>query len=381
MKLSTLLTRKIRRSVLPAMLCAALLAPQGTQAAEMTNQYAPYHGHLIYEEVMGENLCALTFDDGPSNFTPQLLDMLDEYGIRATFFVLGRNVAKLPDVVRRAAEEGHEIASHSYSHPNFLHLGPNRRKDELVRTNSLLRACGVEPTLFRPPYGAKDKNLARLANDLGMRIVTWSHDTEDWKRLPKDYARLPDPRGHIAARGRLRGIFLFHDIHKATVDDIPRVIQQLRAGGCQRFVTVSDYMTGFYNDHEPAMHMTKHRRETNTPSQRGRAFTGSAQAEVDVMRLAAAVLAEEGETPVWGVPALGAWQGYPRDELTVRPFPKRHVQLATTGPAEAPEKEVRAHSGRSGMFFMPNEISPRPEPGSKSYVVRELSPKTAHRDQ
>lgn len=381
MKLSTLLTRILCGPFLLTMLCAWLFAPQGARAAEMTDQYAPYHGHLIYEEVMGENLCALTFDDGPSNFTPQLLDMLDHYGIRATFFVLGRNVTKLPDVVRRAAEEGHEIASHSYSHANFLRLGPNRREDELVRTNNLLRACGVEPTLFRPPYGAKDKNLARLANDLGMRIVTWSHDSEDWKRLPKDYTRLPDPRGHIAAKGHLRGIFLFHDIHKTTVDDIPRVIEQLRAGGCDRFVTVTEYMTGFYNDHEPAMHMTKHRRETSNAPQRKRAFTGSAQAEVDVMRLAAAVLAEEGETPVWGVPALGPWPGFPKDELTVRPFPKRHVQLAKSETAPTTEPSASALGDQPHGFFRRDEISPRPKPGSKSYVVRELSPKTAHRDR
>ena len=358
MSLSTLSVRKFCRTVLfAAALCTGSAVSQDVRAAEMTDPYAPYHGSLIYEEVMGENLCALTFDDGPSNFTPQLLDALDQYGIRATFFVLGRNVAKLPDVVRRAADEGHEVASHSYSHTNFLRLGPERREDELVRTNNLLRACGVEPTLFRPPYGAKDKNLARLANDLGMRIVTWSHDTEDWKRLPGDYTKLPDPRGYVAPKGHLRGIFLFHDIHKATVDDIHRVIAQLVGGGCQRFVTVSDYMTGFYNDHEPAMYMTRHRRETKNPGQHKRVFTGSAQAEVDVMRLAAVVMAEEGETPVWGVPALGPWQGYPKDELTVRPFPRN-----------------------SRCFFRRGEASPRPAPGSRDHVVREISLKTAHRD-
>lgn len=216
-----------------------------------------YSGGAMAKQPMGENLCAITFDDGPSVFTPHLLDMLDEYGIPATFFMLGRNARQYPDIVRRVVAEGHEIGVHTWSHPNLKAVSRQRKHDEIARTLDILRSLGADPKLMRPPYGNRDAAVDEIAAGLGLHVIIWSHDSEDWKHLPSDYSLLPDPYGHIARPGHLRGVFLFHDIHKTTVDDFPRIVAQLRAGGCQRFVTVSEYMEGFFTDPEPPMLMTR----------------------------------------------------------------------------------------------------------------------------
>jgi len=216
-------------------------------------------GNVIMDQPMRENLCALTFDDGPSINTPHLLDMLEEYGIPATFFMLGNQAERHPDIVRRVIAEGHEVGNHSYSHPNLRVVSPARKEDELRRTDTILRNLGATPTFIRPPYGSYDASTEKIAEGLGLTVILWSMDSRDWQRLPDNYATLRNNRGTVYAPGTLRGIFLFHDSHKRTVDDLPRIIRDLRAGGCQRFVTVSDYLAGLM-DPEPGLLMTRIKR-------------------------------------------------------------------------------------------------------------------------
>ena len=213
-------------------------------------------GNNIMDQRMSENLCAITFDDGPSRNTPQLLDMLDQYGIPATFFLLGKQAELHPGIVRRIVAEGHEIGNHSYSHPNLRLLSSERKDEEIRRTDAILRSLGATPLFLRPPYGAFDHNTVETAESLGLSGVLWSLDSRDWKGLPPDYAKLRSTRGYAYPTGSLRGIFLFHDTHKSTVDDLPRIIADLRAGGCQRFVTVSEYLEGVL-DPEPGLLMTR----------------------------------------------------------------------------------------------------------------------------
>lgn len=214
-------------------------------------------GSRIMDQHMSENLCALTFDDGPSRHTGHLLDMLRDYGIPATFFLLGSQVERNPAMVRRIVEEGHEIGNHSWSHPNLRTLTPELQEEEIRATDIVLRALGGSPPYFRPPYGAFDAHTLEIARNLGLDVILWSLDSNDWKRLPEDYARLRSTRGTQYDTGELRGIFLFHDTHKGTVDDLPRIIANLLAGGCRRFVTVSEYLAGAL-DPEPGLLMTRH---------------------------------------------------------------------------------------------------------------------------
>lgn len=233
-----------------AALCGFMLLAARTAPARVVD------GNIIMDQRMSENLCAITFDDGPSRNTMQLLDMLDQYGIPATFFLLGKQVELHPDIVRRIAGDGHEIGNHSYSHPNLRLLSPERKADEIRRTDAILRSLGVTPLFLRPPYGAFDQYTVDVADALSLSIVLWSLDSRDWKSLPADYAKLRSTRGYVYPTGTLRGVFLFHDTHKSTVEDLPRIIAHLRAGGCQRFVTVSEYLDGL-PDPEPGLLMTR----------------------------------------------------------------------------------------------------------------------------
>lgn len=213
-------------------------------------------GPRIMDQRMSENLCAITFDDGPSRHTEHLLDMLRDYGIPATFFLLGSHVERNPAMVRRIIEEGHEVGNHSWSHPNLRTLPAELQREEIRATDAALRALGGTPAFLRPPYGAFDAQTLEIARALGLDVVLWSLDSNDWKRLPADYAKLRSARGTQYGNGELRGIFLFHDTHKGTVDDLPRIIANLRAGGCRRFVTVSDYLADAL-DPEPGLLMTR----------------------------------------------------------------------------------------------------------------------------
>lgn len=213
-------------------------------------------GGVIMDQHMRENLCALTFDDGPSPNTPHLLDMLSEYGIPATFFLLGKQAERYPALVQRILAEGHEVGNHSYSHPNLRLLSPANKANEIARTDAILRSLGANPSFLRPPYGSYDNHTVAAAEELGLGIMLWSLDSRDWKSLPANYAVLRSTRGTVYGPGALRGVFLFHDTHKRTVEDLPRIISDLRAGGCQRFVTVSDYLDGLL-DPEPGVLMTR----------------------------------------------------------------------------------------------------------------------------
>jgi peptidoglycan/xylan/chitin deacetylase (PgdA/CDA1 family) len=213
-------------------------------------------GGSIIDRRMSENLCALTFDDGPSLFTMNLLDQLNEHGIPATFFLVGSMAEKYPDIVRRIAREGHEVGNHTWNHHNLRRLTPERKLEEISRTHELLVGLGANPAYVRPPYGAYDKATVEIADSLGLAVVLWSMDTKDWRRLPASYAALRDGRGAVYPQGEMRGIFLFHDTHRKTVEDLPRIVRELREAGCRRFVTVSEYLDGLL-DPEPGLMMSR----------------------------------------------------------------------------------------------------------------------------
>jgi peptidoglycan/xylan/chitin deacetylase (PgdA/CDA1 family) len=179
---------------------------------------------------------ALTFDDGPGPYTARLLDTLKKHGARATFFMLGENVGAHRDIVRRMALEGQEVANHSWSHPNLTTLSSAEVRSEIQRTQKAVKdASGVAPTLVRPPYGSTNK---RVEHAIGMPLVLWSVDTLDWRY--RDAAR--DTRVGVK-EPKTGGIVLFHDIHKPSVDSIPKVVDGLRERGFT-FVTVSELFTG-----------------------------------------------------------------------------------------------------------------------------------------
>ena len=180
---------------------------------------------------------AMTFDDGPSaTLTPKLLDLLAAHHIKATFFVIGENVAEHPEIVARAAREGHEIANHSWSHPNFGKMSDESVRRQLQQTDDAIKsATGNRPTLLRPPYGSITTREKRWIHDeFGYDIILWDVDPYDWKR--------PGPavvRARILKETRPGSIVLSHDIHPGTIEAMPSTFDELEAKGF-KFVTVSE---------------------------------------------------------------------------------------------------------------------------------------------
>jgi peptidoglycan-N-acetylglucosamine deacetylase len=175
---------------------------------------------------------ALTFDDGPAApETGTLLTYLAQYKARATFFVVGQNVATHPDIVRAEMKSGHEIANHSWNHPVLTNLTPTQIRSQLERTNAAIKAAtGKEPTLFRPPYGAIDGNV-RAATSLSP--VLWDMDTLDWKF--HDPAKVAQT---VISQAQPDDVVLIHDIHPTSVAAVPEILRTLTARG-YHFVTVS----------------------------------------------------------------------------------------------------------------------------------------------
>jgi len=180
---------------------------------------------------------AMTFDDGPSEkLTPELLDILAQHHIHATFFVIGSNVVEHPEILRRAVREGHEIGNHSWSHPAFGKMRDESVRAELQKTDDAIRAAiGLRPVLMRPPYGSITARQKKWINsEFGYRIILWDVDPLDWKR--------PGPAivtSRILRETRPGSIILSHDIHPGTIKAMPGTFDQLQAKGF-KFVTVSE---------------------------------------------------------------------------------------------------------------------------------------------
>ncbi|MPM72142.1 hypothetical protein SDC9_119115 [bioreactor metagenome] len=196
-----------------------------------------------------EKVIALSFDDGPNPLqTPRLLDMIERYGIKVTFFQIGEQIGSkdgkvFPEskkILERQISLGCEIGNHSYTHANFNNITDAEAKKELELTSSLITsACGEYPILFRPP-GGNIKNKKSLCTELGYFIINWAVDTEDWKlkklATEEATAQILQTVKSNAKSGR---IILMHDLYKNSVDAAEHVIEYLLSEG-YRFVTISE---------------------------------------------------------------------------------------------------------------------------------------------
>lgn len=137
---------------------------------------SPIFGRPITHVTRAPRSVALTFDDGPNpEATPAILDALAQRGVKATFFVLGRHAEQWPELVRRAAAEGHAIGNHGYYHRKLQFKSPRYVRDDLTRgTREIERASGVHPALFRAPHGFRNPWVTAIARSLGQRTVGWS---------------------------------------------------------------------------------------------------------------------------------------------------------------------------------------------------------------
>jgi peptidoglycan/xylan/chitin deacetylase (PgdA/CDA1 family) len=171
-------------------LLSAATAAAGYIAYQARSPHARRWGRGFHRGPRERQQIALTFDDGPSEWTLAVLEVLERHDIPATFFFCGRNVERHPDLARFAHSRGHEIGNHTYSHPWLLPLPARQIRAELVRTQQVIeRTTGVRPHLFRPPYGCRAPGLLEVERELGLTEVLWTVIGKDWQAAPGAIAR------------------------------------------------------------------------------------------------------------------------------------------------------------------------------------------------
>ncbi|KAL6234501.1 hypothetical protein BDW75DRAFT_251406 [Aspergillus navahoensis] len=210
-------------------LLAAALIPNaqalaiGT-TANLTDQqvHVPYGVYIHHCYVPGT--VALTFDDGPYIYTEQLLEILAQYGAKVTFFVNGHNLAGNEWLIQRVVNEGHQLASHTWGHPDLTVLSYDQIVDQMTRLESAFAASvGVVPTYMRPPYLAADDYVLSVMGELGYHVIGASVDTKDYEN---DH---PDLIGRSVAKFNKEldqggTIVLSHDIHEQTVRTLTQIM-------------------------------------------------------------------------------------------------------------------------------------------------------------
>ena len=213
--------------------CYAMMPPESAA----TSVLAAKKELPVYSVERDDDVIAVTFDAswGADN-TPKLLDILDEYDAKCTFFLVGLWVDKYPDMVQAIVERGHEIGNHSATHPHMSKLSESKMLEELrMMSDKVEKLTGVRPTLFRPPYGDYNNSVIRTVRSAGYEAVQWSVDSLDWKNIsPQDMIR----RAGKVGKG---DIILFHNDSQYLLDALPTLLQSYKEQGLQ-MVKVSDIL-------------------------------------------------------------------------------------------------------------------------------------------
>ncbi len=182
-----------------------------------------------------DKLVALTFDDGPyTPVTSKILDTLEKYNGKATFFVVGDRAENYCKVLKRASDMGCEIGSHTYSHVNLANLSVPKMQREIEKScNAISEVTGKEVRIIRPPEGATNESVKA---NIGMPMVMWSVDSRDWdyRNADKDYKSVMDNVFDGS-------IVLMHDLYPETADAVARIVPELAKQG-YKFVTFSELM-------------------------------------------------------------------------------------------------------------------------------------------
>ena len=199
--------------------------------------------YKAYYEKKNRKVVALTFDDGPNPATTnQALDTLSKYGIKATFFVLGKNVSGNEEILKRMKADGHVIGNHSWSHPVLSKLSLDEAKKQITDTeDALTKVLSSSSKLMRPPYGAITDDIR---NGLDLSFIMWDVDSLDWKN--KNEASILTEIQREVKNG---SIILMHDIHAETVHALPKVIDYLKGQGYD-FVTIPDLLDSRLKSHQ-----------------------------------------------------------------------------------------------------------------------------------
>lgn len=188
-----------------------------------------------------KKIVALTFDDGPNpKYTPAILDLLKQYNVKATFFVLGKHAEKYPEILKRESLEGHEIGNHTFNHINIKKSSQAEIKREFLKTqNIIFSITEVMPKNFRPPYGLYNKSLINMIEGYGAKIIIWSttQDSRDWSNPGVNKII-----NETLSKTKNGDIILLHDHveykESNTVEALKTILPELKKRG-YKFITIS----------------------------------------------------------------------------------------------------------------------------------------------
>ena len=193
-----------------------------------------FHEDGVFDHAISKRkkMVALTFDDGPSIYTPMIVRALKAAGGRATFFVVGERVSSYSKQMKAAYDIGCEIGNHSWDHSQLTSLGSYQVERQIIRTSeAIAKVTGEEPVVTRPPYGSVN---ARVADVIGMPLILWNIDTEDW-RTRNSYSTIQCIKDEV----RDGSIILMHDLYQASANAAVSIIPWLKDQGYQ-LVTISE---------------------------------------------------------------------------------------------------------------------------------------------
>ncbi|CVK21913.1 polysaccharide deacetylase family protein [Sporomusa sphaeroides] len=222
------------------MLCAAVIM---AAMFVLIDRESSNDTKIISKVPTTQKVVALTIDDGPHNkVTPEILAILKDKNVKATFFVLGKNVEDNPRIFAQEIADGHEVGVHTYSHSSLPKLSDKKIEEEFEKAEKVILPITAMPTLFRPPGGAFNERVIRIAKQRGYQVVLWSIDTRDWECPPEK--RIIDEVYKAVKPG---SIILMHDGQYPI--PTPRVLGTIIDGLRERgyiFVTVSELLQ--YNE-------------------------------------------------------------------------------------------------------------------------------------
>ncbi|MCL2015043.1 MAG: polysaccharide deacetylase family protein [Defluviitaleaceae bacterium] len=190
---------------------------------------------------------ALTFDDGPDKFTDRILDLLQKYNFKATFFVQGNKIASQPETVIKAAKLGNEIGNHTWTHARISELSAEDAEKELRQShNEIKAAIGQPPVIMRPTFGDAREPLPSIARNFGYPLINWTVDPMDWE----ENSTAERIFSTITAALKAGDIILLHDPQPATAQAIEQLIPWFAENGFN-LVTVSELLPEFFEPPQP----------------------------------------------------------------------------------------------------------------------------------
>ena len=232
----------------------------------------------IYCTEQPEKTISISFDAAwGAEDTQMLIDIMAEYDVKATFFVVGEWVDKYPDSVKALHDAGHEIMNHSDTHPHMTNLSREDMCKEINACNDKIEAItGVRPILLRPPYGDYNNALIEVLDEMGMYGIQWDVDSLDWKGLSA-----PEITKRVTSKVTSGSIVLFHNAAEHTPEALPDIIKTLKEDGYQ-FVKISEqiYRENYTIDHEGRQHPAATETESLPASQDATAASPKAKAAV-----------------------------------------------------------------------------------------------------